>query len=188
MLSRLSLANIGLTIGGILSVLGLLAYITGNATLNLAGFFYGFPLFLGGLAFKIAELKPAQYLKPTSPEILALREKEATDTQNQVRKDITRYRYGQDIHLDVALARIGLGTRKDALPVLTGLYEEERHGHYALVLEFDTPLVPFEKWEGKQEKIQSFFGPNITAEVEDLGEDRARLALISQPESISQPE
>ncbi|MCM1984849.1 DUF2854 domain-containing protein [Lyngbya confervoides] len=183
MLTRFSLAKIGLIVGGILSVVGLIAYISGNATANLAGFFYGIPLFLGGLAFKIAELKPAPILKPTPEAVKQLREKEATPTQNQVRKDVTRYRYGQDIHLDVALARLGLCNKKEALPELTGIYEEDRHGHYALALEFNSPLVSVEKWQGQQEKIQSFFGPGITAEVEDLGEDRVRLALISAPEA-----
>lgn len=174
-----------------MTVLGLLAYFVGdanstlNSTINLAFFFYGFPLFLGGLAFKITELKPAPYIKPTPPDIEALRDSEATDIQTQVRKDVTRYRYGQDIHLDVALARIGITTRKDDLPLLTGLYEEARQGHYALVLEFDSPYIPFEKWESQQPKIQTFFGPGILAEFEDLGDDRARMALISNPNADS---
>lgn len=192
MLTRFSLAKIGITVGGILTILGLMAYFVGdanstlNSTINLACFFYGFPIFLGGLAFKITELKPAPWTKPTPPEIEALRKTEATDTQNQVRKDVTRFRYGQDIHLDAALARIGLGTNKDALPELIGLCEEQRHGHYALVLDFYTPLVPFSKWEYKQPKIQSFFGPGILAEIEDLGGDLARLALISNPNETTE--
>lgn len=181
MFTRFSLAKIGIIVGGILSILGIVAYITGNATLNLAGFFYGFPLFLGGLAFKITELKPAPYLKETPSDVAELRKKEATDIQNQLRNDVTRYRYGQDIHLDFALAKIGLGNKEDELPVLTGLYEEKRHDHYALVLEFDSPLVSFEKWEDKHSKIESFFGPDIKAELEDLGEERRRMALITSP-------
>lgn len=175
-------------------MVGLLAYFVGdpnsnlNSTINLGAFFYGLPLFLGGLAFKITELKPAQYTKPTPPEVLDLRKKEATDTQNQVRKDITRYRYGQDIHLDVALARIGLTTREDELPVLTGLAEEARHGHYALILEFDSPSISFETWKSQQPKIQTFFGPGILAEVEDLGEEQTRLALISNPNADAEPQ
>lgn len=194
MLTRFSLAKIGITVGGILTVIGLLAYFVGdpnsnlNSTVNLGAFFYGLPLFLGGLAFKITELKPAQYIKPTPPEVLELRKKEATATQKQVRKDVTRYRYGQDIHLDVALARLGLTTREEDLPVLTGLYEEARHDHYALVLEFDSPAIPFEKWESQQPKIQTFFGPGILAEVEDLGEDRTRLALVSTPNAKAETE
>ncbi len=179
MLTRLSLANIGIYIGAALSVIGFIAYATGNATVNLAGFFYGFPLFLGGLAFKIAELKPVPYLKKTTPAVTGLREAQATPTQQQVRKDVTRYRYGQDIHLDVALAKIRLGNKKDQLPTLTGLYEEDRDGQYTLVLEFDTPKVSLETWHNRQDKIQSFFGPNIIAAVEDRGKDQVTLALIA---------
>lgn len=179
MLTRLSLANIGLIIGGTLSIIGFIAYATGNATVNLAGFFYGFPLFLGGLAFKIAELKPAPYVKETPKDVAALRESQATPTQKQVRSDVTRYRYGQDIHLDVALAKLRLGNKKSELPTLTGLYEEAREGKYALVLEFDTPEISIEKWQDKQEKIQTFFGPDIVAAVEPRGEDQISLALIA---------
>ena len=193
MFTRFSLATIGIVAGGILTIIGILAYCASIFSTNLAGFFasvvgislgsffYGFPLFLGGLAFKITELKPAPYLKETTPEVEELRKNEATNIQKQVRSDVTRYRYGQDSHLDFALAKIGLGTKEEELPILTGLYEEKRHGHYALVLEFDSPLLNFEKWEERHSKIESFFGPDIKAELEDLGEERRRMALISNP-------
>jgi hypothetical protein len=189
MLSRLSFANLGLTIGGILSIIGILAYVTGNATLNLAGFFYGFPLFLGGLAFKIAELKPAPYTRPTSPEVAVLRESQATPIQKQLRRDVTRYRYGQSIHMDVAIARIGLTTRKDDLPELTGLYETTTEGAYTLVLEFNSPEVSFSRWESQQGKIETFFGPGIRAVLEEIkdnslpadSDQRVRMSLIAVP-------
>ena len=61
MLRKTSLASLGLTLGGILTLVGFIAYATGNATLNLAGFFYGIPLLLGGLALKASELKPIPF-------------------------------------------------------------------------------------------------------------------------------
>ena len=44
MLRQISLATVGLVLGGIISVIGTAAYFTNNPTLNLAGFFYGIPL------------------------------------------------------------------------------------------------------------------------------------------------
>ena len=81
MLRKISLATLGLVLGGIIFVIGTTAYFTNNPTLNLAGFFYGIPLLLGGLALKAAELEPLSFSQPTTEEIIALREKQATSTQ-----------------------------------------------------------------------------------------------------------
>ena len=103
MLQRLSLGNLALIIGTPLAVGGFIAYFLDNPTLNLAGFFYGIPLVLGGLALKAAELQPIPFTEPTGESILALREQQATPTQKQLRRDVTRYRYGQSAHLDDTL-------------------------------------------------------------------------------------
>jgi len=42
MLRQVSLGTLGLTIGGILTIIGFIAYANDNATLNLVGFFTGF--------------------------------------------------------------------------------------------------------------------------------------------------
>ncbi len=74
MLRQTSLGALGLVVGGILTVVGFAAYFADNATLNLAGFFYGIPVLLGGLALKAAELKPIPFTQATSSEVLARRE------------------------------------------------------------------------------------------------------------------
>lgn len=180
MLGQTSLGSLGLWIGSILTVVGVFAYATDNATLNLAGFFYGIPLLLGGLALKAAELKPVPFSQPTSPAVLALREKQATSTQNQIRKDVTRYRYGQQAHLDESLARLGLSPTDQERPVLSALHESEVSGAYALILEFDSPLVSFEVWLQKREKIEKFFGPGVRAELTQPSEKRVDVALIAE--------
>lgn len=186
MFNRFSLGSVGLVVGGILTVIGFAAYFADNATLNLVGFFYGIPVLLGGFALKAAELKPVPLDTP-SPEILALREQQATATQNQVRKDVTRYRYGQEAHLDSSLSHLGLSPTDDERPILFGLREEAIAGAYALVLEFDSPLIPFATWQDKLPKIEGFFGPDIKAEVKELEDDAVELTLISttafQPET-----
>lgn len=185
MLRQTSLAQVGLILGGLLTVVGFVAYFNDYATLNLAGFFYGIPLLLGGLALKAAELEPVPYSQPTSPEVLALREQLATDTQNQVRKDVTRYRYGQSAHLIDTLERLKLGATDDEHPKLQGIREVAVDQAYALVLEFDSPFVSLEVWQQKQEKLTKFFGPNIQAEITQPQEEQIDLALITIPQQSS---
>lgn len=182
MLRRTSLGTLGLSIGGILTIIGFWAYfITDNATLNLIGFFYGIPLLLGGLALKASELEPVPLMQPTSASALALREQHATATQNQIRKDVTRYRYGQRAHLDSSLSHLGLSPTDEECPTLVGVQEVETEGAYTLVLEFESPLIPLEVWQEKQGKIASFFGPGVKAIVSPAGEQRVDVALIAVP-------
>ena len=179
MLRKIPLGGVLLSVGSILTIVGFVAYFRDMATLNLAGFFYGIPILLGGAALRAAELEPVPYTQPASDSVIALRDKTATQTQNQVRKDVTRYRYGQEAHLDLALERLGLSPNDKQRPVLNGLREELRDGAYTLVLEFDSPYMPLETWQEKHAKIETFFGPNIRAEIIALPDDQMELALIT---------
>jgi hypothetical protein len=176
---QIPLALLLLSAGGLLTLVGLVAYVTGYAALNIGGWFYGVPLLLGGFALKAAELKPVTYSKPPSPEAIALREKQATATQNQIRKDVTRYRYGQEAHLDDSLERLGLSPNDDERPILSGLREEAIDNAYGLILEFDSPFIELEKWLEKQEKIEKFFGPGIRAQITQPDENLVEVALIA---------
>jgi hypothetical protein len=180
MFRKTSLASFGLVVGGILVVLGLGGFVVRNSTLNLAGFFYGFPLLLGGLALKITELKPVP-LAPAPDDLLALREAQATPIQKQVREDVTRYRYGIDGHLNAQLDRIGLHPSGSDCPVLISLKETAIEGAYTLVLSFASPGVSLAAWQAKQEKITTFFGPGIEVVVHQPEADRIDLALIAKP-------
>lgn len=185
MLRKISLGQVGLVVGGILTVVGFVAYFLANATLNLVGFFYGIPILLGGLALKAAELKPVPLSQPTSPTVLELRDKQATATQNQIRKDVTRYRYGQEAHLDSSLEHLGLSPTDEERPVLQKLQEIEVDGAYALVLEFDSPLIPLEVWQKKREKMEAFFGPGLRVDLTQPAEGHINLSLIAAPEPAS---
>jgi hypothetical protein len=185
MLRKLPLGITLITVGGILTIVGFIAYATDNPTLNLAGFFYGIPLLLGGLALKSAELTPVPYTLDSTPEIVELRNREATDTQNQIRSDITRYRYGQEAHLDLALEKLGLSPTDEERPVVVGLQERSIDGNYALVLEFYSPLIDLDTWQQKQVKIAKFFGPNIRATIDNPQEDKIDLALIFDPTPVA---
>ena len=107
-----------------------------------------------------------------------MREEQATPTQDQVRQDVTRFRYGQEAHLDDSLERVGLSPADDQRPDLVSIYETSVDGAYALVLQFYSPLVSFETWQKQQDKVTKFFGPDIKAEVSQPEEDRVDLALI----------
>ncbi|KAL4420116.1 hypothetical protein ABPG77_000287 [Micractinium sp. CCAP 211/92] len=129
---------------------------------------YGFPITLLGFALSYAQLKPVPC--KSTPEALRLRDSQATDIQKQVREDVTRYRYGDEQHLDEALTRIfrfgqAGGIPRRLCPILTSLREEVTDGQYTLVLEFATKKEQMtqEMWDQRQEKIQSFFGPGIVA-------------------------
>ncbi|MEL6381077.1 MAG: DUF2854 domain-containing protein [Cyanobacteria bacterium J06626_18] len=187
MLRKTSLGNVLLTVGLVLTIVGFVAYFQDNATLNLAGFFYGIPVLLGGLALRAAELEPAPYSQETASEVVELREQQATPTQNQVRSDVTRYRYGQDAHLDEVLERLGLAPTDEERPELTGVREEVVEGAYALVLEFDSRLMPLANWLAKKEKIERFFGPSIRAEIVEPTANKVELSLIATPEPAPAP-
>jgi Protein of unknown function (DUF2854) len=183
MLRQISLGNVGLVAGTLLTLMGFIAYAYQSPTLNLIGFVYGVPILLGGLALTASELKPVP-MPESSPEVLALRQKEATDTQNQLRKDVTRYRYGQEAHLDEALKRLGLSPTDDDRPILNNIREQDWDGHYALILKFYSPLIPLATWQEKQEKLARFFGPGIRVELVPMADEgEIEVALITAPEA-----
>jgi hypothetical protein len=161
MFGKISLATLGLRLGVVLTSVGAIAYATNHPTLNLAGFFYGLPLILGGLALKSTELKPVAIEPPTPPDILTLRTQTATITQNKIRKDVTRYCYGKDAHLDEALKYLGLNPGREECPVLIRLRESGTDGNYALTLTFESESVPLESWQQQQDKMVRYFGPDV---------------------------
>lgn len=186
MFGKFPLSILGLILGSILTSIGFVAYATHNATLNLVGFFYGIPLVLGGLALKASELEPVPYSQPTPPAILELRDRQATVTQTKIRKDITRYCYGQKAHFDQALEYLGLvPADDDDIPIVTGLREVEINGAYTLILEFDSDYVPFASWEEKQAKMVKYFGPGIDVKITSTGEETLEVAFISNTESAN---
>merc|ERR1711977_645467 len=122
----------------------------------------------------------------SKPEAMALRETKATDIQNQIREDVTRYRYGDEQHLDLALERVLMlgryeGVPRRLVPTLVGLREEvSSDGEYSLVLQFKHKKgFLAEQWTKRIDKITTFFGPGIkTAEMAET-EDGAEITLTS---------
>lgn len=186
-LAKVSFGVIGLGLG-----LSLLSYGFGSYFNLLPGsewsallLTYGFPLTIIGMALKYAELKPVPCI--TYADAFALREKCATPILKQVRSDVTRFRYGDEQHLDEALQRIfqyGLGggiPRRNA-PILQKIREEVTDdGKYSLVLVFQAKALELSDFEKRQAKFTSFFGPGIKAEIDagKGGSDLYEVRLIS---------
>ena len=166
MFSQIPLSLVLINVGGLLALVGFFAYAIDDPTFNLIGFFYGIPLLLGGLALKSAELEPVPFAQLTPANLVKLRDDQATPTLNQIRKDVTRFRYGQEAHLDVALEKLGLAPTDEDRPILKTLQETEVGGAYALILKFYSPFMSLDIWQEKREKITKFFGPGIDATIE----------------------
>ena len=180
MLRQIPLSLILINVGGLLALIGFFAYAIKDPTFNLIGFFYGIPLLLGGMALKSSELEPVPFTAFTPANLIKLREQQATATLNQIRLDVTRFRYGQEAHLDLALEKLGLSPTDDERPVLKSLTEAQIDGDYALILCFYSPLVTLETWESKHDKITKFFGPGVRVTIEPSTEeeDDIDIALI----------
>jgi hypothetical protein len=182
MFGQIPLSLVLINVGGLLAIIGFFAYAIQDPTFNLIGFFYGIPLLLGGLALKSAELEPVPFSQLTPANLIQLRERQATPTLNQLRKDVTRFRYGQEAHLDLALEKLGLAPSDDDRPILKGLQEVEIDGAYALILEFYSPFFKIETWQEKSDKIAKFFGPGIRVSIEPNDEtEEINIALIVDP-------
>jgi hypothetical protein len=151
-----------------------------NPILNLIGLFTGIPLLLGGVIMKVVELKPVRSLATPSEAVLRARAEQATEIQNQVRSDITKYNYGANAHLENALEFLGLrGLTEAELPQVIGYEEQLREGRYTLLLRFRSPKVPFEQWqESYDRKMSTFFGRDVQVELTQTGPDQVDLALI----------
>jgi hypothetical protein len=63
---------------------------------------------------------------------------------------------------------------------VTGLRETEINGAYTLILEFDSPLISFDAWQQKQEKMTKYFGPNVEISMTQPREDYIELSLMKQ--------
>ncbi|XP_051141446.1 uncharacterized protein LOC127258589 [Andrographis paniculata] len=184
-LAKISFGIIGLSVGLTLLSYGFGAYFTilPGSEWSAIMLTYGFPLAIIGMALKYAELKPVPCLTYSDAQLL--REKCATPILKQVRNDVTRYRYGDEQHLDEALKRIfqygqGGGIPRRSAPVLQMIREEvTEDGRYCLVLVFDAKFLELSDFQQRQAKFASFFGPGITAEIVEGGKHVYEVKLIS---------
>ncbi|KAL7141725.1 hypothetical protein ABFS83_08G072600 [Erythranthe nasuta] len=184
-LAKVSFGVIGLSVGVSLLSYGFGAYfnILPGSEWSALMLTYGFPLAIIGMALKYAELKPVPCLTYSDAE--ALREKCSTPILTQVRNDVTRYRYGDEQHLEEALKRIfqyglGGGIPRRSAPMLQRIREEvTEDGKYSVVLVFEAKALEFSDFKRREAKFTSFFGPGITAEVVEGEKNIYEVKLIS---------
>mmetsp|Transcript_50306 Transcript_50306/g.123671 ORF Transcript_50306/g.123671 Transcript_50306/m.123671 type:complete len:258 (-) Transcript_50306:104-877(-) len=172
-----SLGNLGVLVGGALTVYSFYSYFasSGTASATSLGFVYGIPILLIGLALKYAELKPVPVLcaMENEAEADALREAKATEVQKKIIRDVTRHRYGDEQHMDSSLKSLGLivrangGTCPEMLRVVESL---EPGGQYGLSMIFYSKDTPYKLWEESREKAERFFGPGLACYIRKVDE------------------
>ncbi|MEC7248293.1 MAG: DUF2854 domain-containing protein [Cyanobacteriota bacterium] len=165
--------------GGVLTVVGAVAYGTGNANLSLPTIFYGIPIFLGGLALKSSELPPARWVTPKA--LLKTQREAATPELGKLLADVTRWRYGQKAHLESSLEALKLWD-EDNPPQLEEIEELSLGNSYGLRLRFSCEGVPLERWQERQERLSRFFAKGLDATITPLDGDLLDLTLL--PEGV----
>ena len=161
--------------GGVLTVVGAIAYATGSANLSLPTIFYGIPIFLGGLALKSSELPPARRVTPAAQ--LKTEREQAAPELAKLLGDVTRWRYGQKAHLESSLEALKLWD-EDNPPQLEEIEELKSEQGYGLRLRFQHNAVPLERWQEKRERLGRFFAKGLRAELNVLDDDRFDLMLL----------
>eukprot|EP00238_Polyblepharides_amylifera_P004607 CAMPEP_0196581216 /NCGR_PEP_ID=MMETSP1081-20130531/32964_1 /TAXON_ID=36882 /ORGANISM="Pyramimonas amylifera, Strain CCMP720" /LENGTH=319 /DNA_ID=CAMNT_0041901355 /DNA_START=114 /DNA_END=1073 /DNA_ORIENTATION=+ len=182
-IAKVSFGSIALTVGITFLTYGFGSFFQflPGADISALLLIYGFPISLIGAALQYAKLDPVPCVSYKAA--VALRETQATSIQKQVREDVTRYRYGDEQHLDLALDRVfrvgqGGGVSRKNIPLLSSIREEVAEGElYTLVLCFDDNC-PLQEFVSRQKKIEGFFGPGVVAGL-SATEGGVEVALVS---------
>ncbi len=177
MKALLSPANIITVTGGVLTVIGAIAYATGAANLSVPTLFYGFPIFLGGLALKTSELPPAKKIG-----VQSFANSNAPDELKKLVGDVTRWRYGQKAHLESSLQVLDLWD-SDNPPELIQIEELDTPAGFGVSLKFKIAGVPLEKWNEKQERLGRFFAKGLSAEIISSSPENLDLMLLPKKNS-----
>ena len=177
-------ANLITIIGGMLTVVGIIAYLTGAANLSVPTLFYGFPIFLGGLALKTSELPPATLIN--APGSLKKAKAEGPTELIKLLGDVTRWRYGQKVHLESSLQALKLWN-EDSPPALTEIELLETQDGYGVRLRFNIAGVPLANWEEKKERLGRFFAQNLQAELNSLSKKELDLILLPNKNEKEKP-
>ena len=172
----LSPANFVTVTGSVLTVIGCLAYLTGAANLSVPTLFYGFPIFLGGLALKTTEIRPARRVIPKDQ--LAEAREGAPPELGKLLSDVTRWKYGQHAHLESSLKSLKLWDQANP-PQLIEIEELQTVQGYGMRLRFETAGVSLSRWQEKQERLGRFFAKGLEAEL--LSQSKGVLDLMILP-------
>ena len=173
----ISPANLITVTGSVLTVIGCIAYLTGAANLSVPTLFYGFPIFLGGLALKSTEIRPAKRVVPAS-QLTKTREAGPPEL-SKLLGDVTRWRYGQHAHLESSLKVLNLWDQANPPQLLEIEEMETVKGGYGLRLRFQLAGVSIDRWKEQEERLGRFFAKGLQAEL--IPNNSKELDLILLP-------
>ena len=176
----ISPANLITVTGSVLTVIGCIAYLTGAANLSVPTLFYGFPIFLGGLALKSTEIKPAKKLASDS-----FNEKVKLNGPQELSKlvsDVTRWRYGQHAHLESSLKVLNLWDQANP-PQLLEIEEMGSNNGYGLRLKFLIAGVSIDRWKEREERLGRFFAKGLQAQLISSNPKEIDLILLPKEDN-----
>lgn len=165
-----SLGNLTVIAGALVTILSFADYLGSNngegIQVSGLGFVYGIPIFVAGAALKYAEIEPVPCFSTDAAD--AVFDSKATEIIKKVKQDVTRHRYGDEAHLDTAVKKLGLVVPGKAYPQMRELRQEvTEDGELAFTMVWQSLDTPYKMWadEKRRQKYESFFGPNVGAEV-----------------------
>lgn len=188
-----SLGNLVILAGLVITAASFAEYLSTNSeSLNVSGlgFVYGIPIFLAGAALKYAEIEPVPVF--STPEGERAFEAKATETIRKIKQDVTRHRYGDEAHLDTTVKKLGLVVPGKDYPQLQELRQEAVDGELAFTMVWQSIETPYKMWadERRIKKYETFFGPNINAEVVKIDADKRLVGIrltTGSPKPLAEP-
>lgn len=149
-----------------------------QANLGLFGITYISFIWPAYFVLKLTERKPIIALT-TAP--VGVDRTQQTPIQKEILRDIGKYVYLKETHMQDQLHALGLGVKSDTeLPKLQAYREEDRAGRYALVLQFDSRHVSLAKWQARQPKLDAFFGRDVEVLTCAVEPNLVELTLVSK--------
>ncbi len=167
--------SLATVLGAVLTLIGITAYATGAANLSVPTLFYGFPIFLGGLALKNSELRPAK--RVNSQALFTQKNTKAPKELAKLIKDVTRWRYGQKAHLESSLQVLKLWDDENP-PQLVEIEEIEANGGYGVRMKFEIGGVSMDRWQEKRERLGRFFAKGLEAELSSQSPGELDLTIL----------
>ncbi len=183
MKKQLSPASLVSITGAILAVTGLVSYFNDATNLSVPTFFYGVPILLIGLAMKNSEIGPTKILSTESD--LSRLKRDGPKELSDLIADVTRFRYGQRVHLETSLQALKLWDDKKP-PQLLEITLLEENKKFGVLMKFESQGVPLEKWEQQKDRLGRFFAKDLTAEIKSNNSGEINLELQPKTKTIQQ--
>ena len=172
-----SLANFTLSLGLFITFYSFYQYFTNQNSLTSLGFVYGLPIALGGFALKYAEILPIPVDSDEKGD--AIFEAKANSILRKVKEDVTRHRYGDEAHLEIALEKLGLVVEGKGFPQMRKITQRQERGELAFTMEFESKDTPFKTWAdpARIRRYETFFGGDVNAEVIKVSKEDRIVAI-----------